>query len=184
MDLDDVLEPWSKFRPTGFDVAGLYLGHDGEYQDWLVGPCGQTRDSGVLDKSNFSALLKALAEVDPAANDYQIFRMGHWGPGWYEVVLVRPGSAAAKVAAETACALADYPVLDDEDYSERENEAVAEDWDWLDYRDRIKMLQKEARRNNFPAHVFLRARFTWEEMINRYTYDDVMAALFERLSEH
>ncbi len=116
------MQTYSKFRPTSCDPAGLNLD---DQQDWLVLPCSRNRDSGPLDESNFACTLKSLGgECD----DVQVHRFGHWACGWFEIIIVRPDSAAATEAEEIETALSDYPVLDDSDYSEREQAAANETW--------------------------------------------------------
>jgi hypothetical protein len=111
------MRTYAEFRPTAFDCAGLALE---DRQGWLVAPCGHNRDSTLLAESNWAAQEKALPEGD----DVEVHRFGHWANGWFELTIVRPGSAAAKEAVEIESALANYPVLSDEDYSAREFEAT------------------------------------------------------------
>jgi hypothetical protein len=73
----------------------------------------------ILDESNHAAILEILKEADPSGDDYVIRKHGHWATP-YEMVLVKPGSEAFKAMDRTIAALADYPVLNEEDFSERE----------------------------------------------------------------
>jgi hypothetical protein len=116
---------YREFRPTAFDARGLGLD---DRQDWLVLPVSRTRDSGPLDESNFATAEKTLAEIDPDGNDHESHRFGHWGPGWFEILIVRPGSPCAKEGEAIENALDDYPALNDLDHSEREQEAANEVW--------------------------------------------------------
>ena len=129
------MQTYREFRPTGFDVAGL--GCD-DRQDWLVGPCSITRDSGILDLSNWHSMIATFEDIDPNGEDHEAHSFGHWACGWFEIVLIRPDSAVAQSAKEIESALADYPVLSDDDYSEREYNAVIEAWEGLDLHDRIR----------------------------------------------
>lgn len=115
------MEQYSKFAPTGVDPKGLGLE---DRQDWYVAPCSITRDSGLRDESNFKTLVKILEEADPEGEDYEIHRFGHWGPGWFEIILVRPDTKCYEEAESCECALADYPLLNDSDYSERQYDAT------------------------------------------------------------
>ena len=117
------MEKYRDFRPTAFDARGL--GCD-DQQDWLVCPCSRTRDSGTLEISNWEAMLACLEEVDPDGEDFDIHRFGHWGPGWFKIVLVRPGSAAHAEAERIENHLTNYPLLDDERYSQLEYEELSE----------------------------------------------------------
>jgi hypothetical protein len=94
-------------RETGWDLP------DG----WAIGPVGQHRDSDALEQSNFAAALRAMGGE---GDDVAAVRFRHWAFGWVEEISFRMGSEAAEVAHVLAVALDDYPVLDDEDYAERE----------------------------------------------------------------
>jgi hypothetical protein len=135
------METYSKFRPTAFDQAGAFLDDDRQY--WLVGPCSVTRDSGPFEESNWESMLSLLRDLgdDAALEDWEIHRFGHWGPGWFEIVIARPDSVAARLLADLECALADYPVIDDTDLSEREQEEADRVWrDCYNVRERINYI--------------------------------------------
>ena len=113
-------------RPTAFDhTLGAFSAFE-DRGDWLVCPCSRTRDSGPLEESNWHVQIENLRKIDNAGNDHETHRIGHWGPGWYEIAIVRPGSACHLEAQELTCALADHPVLSDEDYSAREWDAAVD----------------------------------------------------------
>ena len=114
------MQRYKEFRPTGFDCKGLALD---DRQEWFVLPCGRNRDSGCLDESNFACALKSLGGE---SDDVEVHRFGHWACGWFEIIIVRPESAAEKEARDIEAALADYVVLDESDFSEREYEAANE----------------------------------------------------------
>lgn len=116
------MEKYSEFRPTCFDSAGAFLD---DRQDWLVCPVSRTRDSGPFNESNFEAALKILGGE---SEEVEVHRFGHWGPGWFEIIIVAPGSEAAKKAEEIEASLENYPVLDDEDLSRREYDGFLESW--------------------------------------------------------
>jgi hypothetical protein len=120
------LPRYADWAPTGFDTPGLNrydLNCDGDDRsDWRVLPVMQTRDSGPLELSNFAAALEALGGEGPAV---EVHRFGHWGPGWYEIIIVDPeDETVVEVAGGIACRLKDYPLLDEEDCSRREYEAA------------------------------------------------------------
>lgn len=121
-----MLIEYRDWSPTPLDVAGAFL--DDDRSDWLVAPCVLTRDSDALAESNFEQQALALAAVDPDALDREVYTFGHWGPGLVEIILVRPGSTAATAAESLASRLADYPVLDEEDYTRREWEQYTAAW--------------------------------------------------------
>lgn len=114
---------YSQFRPTCFDCKGLGLP---DQQDWLVAPVSHNRDSEPLSESNFAVFLKALGGE---SDNVQVHRFGHWGPGWFEIILINPNCAdLVKQAEDMETALADYPVLDEMDFSEREQNEADEIW--------------------------------------------------------
>lgn len=131
------MQKYSEFRPTAFDCRGLGLPDN---QDWLVLPCSRTRDSGELDQSNFDTALKMLGGE---SNTVQVCRFGHWGPGWFEIIIVKPGSVAETTANEIEASLADYPVLDETDFSNREWESYQEGWQNYARRDFIRGLSRK-----------------------------------------
>lgn len=76
----------------------------------------RTRDSDALDESNFRT---ALAMLGGESDTVEVHRFGHWGPGWFEVILVAPGSEAQRLAEHIEDSLQEYPILDEHDYSNR-----------------------------------------------------------------
>ena len=157
-DPTEILERYSDFRPTGFDSRGLRadsMGHDGGARgDWFVVPVTRTRDSGPLADSNFERTAAALQAANDPEDSYEVHRFGHWGPGWFEIIIVRPDSKAAQEAAEIACALSDYPVLDEEDFSRREWEAAQETWSYMGLRDRVEAFHRASKYDRERANVF------------------------------
>jgi hypothetical protein len=117
------VQAYSEYKPTEFDTAGLGLE---DRQAWLVVPVGQNRDSGPIPQSNFAA---ALARLGGESDTVEVHRFSHWGPGWFELILVDPASPQAVEAHAIEAALESYPLLDEDDLSEREHEAEGEDWE-------------------------------------------------------
>ena len=148
--------PYSNYQPTGFDVRGLNLP---DRQDWLVAPCGVNRDSDVLTRSNWRVQARELDKLDPKGEDHEAHRFGHWACGWFELVLLRPGSVCATEAQGWEDALSDYPILDESDFSDLEWQEAHEVWQHLRYRERSALLAKHglerrlARRAYPPADL-------------------------------
>ena len=146
------MQTYSSFQPTGFDAKGLHA-DSLDIGSWLVLPCSQTRDSGTLDRSNFAC---ALNELGGESDDVQVHRFGHWGPGWFELILVRPDSPAAAIAEEIEASLENYPVLSDDHHSELEYTEACENWQRMSIGDRVHACQKfdvcvfAARRDEIP----------------------------------
>lgn len=95
------------------------------FYDYYVGP-GQHRDSDVLVRSNFASILRDLGgESDTVL----VIRAGHWAVGWVEFIAIhKDDDTALELADEIAGALEDYPVHDEEHFSELEAEEALQVW--------------------------------------------------------
>ncbi len=90
----------------------------------------ENRDSGLLDQSNAAAIdgaMEPLTEADDP--DVVAEHHHHWACGWvdgYSIRVHRDGQITEAFKAYHALAerLADYPLLDEEEYSNREYEAT------------------------------------------------------------
>lgn len=116
------------------------------YADWVVAPCGRHRESDCLSESNFAVALKTLGgESDTVA----VLRFGHWAVGWSEIIVAHPSHGAA--VAEMTAALDGYPVLDDTDFSEREQQAADDVWKGcFNNSERLEYIRKH--RSQFEFH--------------------------------
>ena len=147
------MQTYAEFSPTSFDRKGAFLD---DRQDWLVLPVGRTRDSGTLAMSNFEAAEKLLSKTDTEGETWETHRFGHWGPVWFEIIIVKPDTEAERVGKEIECALDNYPILDENDHSERDYEAACQAWENTDKRERIHICAKHdisiftSRRNTIP----------------------------------
>lgn len=168
MNASEYLETWK--HPDcygGFSPDG----------DYLI--LSRHRDSQLLDESNWDVACKSLnAEAYDGGREgfatrptVYHWRAGHWAVGWIECLMVRADAPdnVLNEAGEIVCSLADYPVLSDDDYSEREYAAICDYWGRLPVADRVHELQRAglcifaARRDALP--------------------EDPAGALFERLRE-
>lgn len=131
---------YKDFAPTAFDSKGAFL--EDEQQTWFVAPVSITRDTPDHDYglSNWHTVIKELEVLDPNGNDYQVHRFGHWGPGWFEIIVARPQSKACTYLDTIEQQLEYYPILDENDYSEREFMAACDSWKWLDLKDRVQAI--------------------------------------------
>jgi hypothetical protein len=141
------MRTYGEFRPTGFDQAGLGLD---DRQDWLVAPVGTNRDADVVTRSNWEVVTADIREAGAEAQE--IHRFGHWGPGWFEICLVRPGSGAAECARDWEAALADYPVASDDHLSELAMQEANEAWQHERTRDRLEYIRRN--RSEFEFRCF------------------------------
>ena len=152
------LQTYGSFQPTGFDFRGMGLP---DQQDWLVGPVSITRDSGTLARSNWTVVLADFVmEPDDCANEsgtVEVHRFGHWGPGWYEIILIDPTDETnVGKATEWAATLAGYPVACEHHHSNLEHTDAHESWGRMNMAGRIEVCQRyrvsvfAARREDVP----------------------------------
>ena len=117
----------------------------------------QTRDSNALERSNFDCAVKALEEISPEhdgelswggdtgeVEPWTVVREGHWACGWVEWIAIHKNAAKhLECAAEIACALEDYPVVNEEHFSEVETMEAEQVWrDCYDAKDRVKFMRE------------------------------------------
>ena len=158
------------------------------WHGWFVG-LSRTRDSDALTRSNFECFLKALRELPEvlvndsknaeqsyrteredwsAVNSVFIVHESHWACGWVDWIAIHPSNEAAlKLADEMLCSLEDYPVLDEDHFSELEADEIYDWWAMEPLRYRINICRDCgesicAARNNEPTgKVFDWLRDTW-----------------------
>lgn len=97
-----------------------------EWSDYYGAGVGQSRDSDCLEQSNFAVMLAALGgETETVA----VVRESHWAVGWVEWIAIHEADTAALKIADGQCErLTNYPILDEDDFGEREFEAQCETW--------------------------------------------------------
>jgi hypothetical protein len=105
------------------------------------------RDSDDLTESNFAT---ALAMLGGESASVRVIRESHWAVGWLETILIAATDIeSVRIGNEIAASLADYPVLDESDWSERETASADTIWrDCYDWRDRIAYIRKH--RDSWP----------------------------------
>lgn len=97
-----------------------------EWREYYSAGVGQSRDSDCLEQSNFSAMLRDLGGESETVI---VVRENHWAVGWVEWIAIHETDAPAlAVAAENVSRLRDYPILDEDDYSEREWQEAERVW--------------------------------------------------------
>lgn len=110
-------------KSNSFDGFSNYGGPtEEEWCDFVV-LIGQNRDSDILTQSNFRC---ALERLGGESKNVVVNRFGHWACGWIELILVNPNSKKIQKAYDIYKSLQKYPVLDDGDFSEAENEYRSE----------------------------------------------------------
>jgi hypothetical protein len=88
-----------------------------EPSGFMSGGFGQHRDSNPLEVSNFEAARKVYADagVEARADSFN-----HWAVGWVEELIVPITRASVATLEGLRERIESYPVLDDEDFSQRE----------------------------------------------------------------
>ena len=119
---------------------------------------GQHRDSDMLTRSNFERGLELIGGEDQDA--VLVVRASHWAVGWVEFIAIHKSNAAAlERADEIAGGLEDYPIVDEEHYSNMEWEEACDYWEQASIRDRIELCHSAgesifaARRDTFTGDV-------------------------------
>ena len=131
------MQPYREYRPTGFDAAGLNLN---DRQGWFVLGLSITRDSGPHDLSNWHT---AIDELGGESDDVEIHNFGHWACGWFDIILIRPGSKAESIGYDIERSLEDYPLLDEDDASDREYAEYYESWELWACHDFRRMITRK-----------------------------------------
>ena len=110
-------------NPSGLDSMDNYMGETefGALEVLMT----RSRDSDLLTESNWDSALKSLGGE---SDNVVIHRFGHWACGWWEALCVKPGTEQYITAQNIESSLADYPVLDEDDWSERETAEADKVW--------------------------------------------------------
>lgn len=133
-------------NPSGFDSMSNYAGEIPD-ENWYV-VLTRTRDADVLSESNFET---ALTQLDGESDDVQIFRFGHWACGYWEALCVNSSNNNKfKIASEIYESIQNYPVLNEDDFSEREQVKASEIWlNCYNKQDRIDYIRKHKSQFDF-----------------------------------
>ena len=115
------MKRYRDWRPTALDCPGLAGDAEGIADWWVL--LLRSRDSGCLDESNFAA---ALDRLGGESETVQVHRFGHWACGWFEVLLASP--EREEDARAILDRLDEHPVLDEDDFARREDDAAFETW--------------------------------------------------------
>lgn len=124
------LEKWNELDPATGTIN--YIGKD--FSDYFVFPIIKTRDCDFLTESNFEILSKEMLplskELDNEEESVFVARMNHWACGFYEILLIHESDTKAlDKAKKLVKELNDYPVLDEQDYSDKQNDYVSKQWE-------------------------------------------------------
>ena len=86
---------------------------------------GRSRDSGLLETSNWEVGQTEFKQFD---SGWEVFGFNHWACGWIDELMVHEDAPEAVLilAANIHGQLEAYPILDEEDHSNREYKAAEE----------------------------------------------------------
>lgn len=139
---------------------GNYVG--AQWPDYYGAGFGQSRDSDCLDESNFAHVLAELKKLPPFAysapdcdNEIEsrfVVRENHWAVGWVEWIAIHEADEAALRACEALRERYEaYPILNEDDFSNREMEAANTVWrDCYSQAERVKYVREH--RGQFEFH--------------------------------
>lgn len=124
---------------NSIDNYSNFIGDIEDIKDFFVF-LSQSRDSDPLERSNFKSALKALGGESKTV---QVHRFGHWGCGWYEVILIDPTNVdAINEAEEIINSLEDYPVVDEDGYSASQNDEINDYWDGMSMSEKVQLCEE------------------------------------------
>lgn len=125
----------------------------GERGHWLIAAAVH-RDSDTLSRSNWISFGKALEAMAPVTQGWIIERFHHWAVGWIDYLIIDPSCTALVAEAERLRAsLEDYPVLDEEHWSQLEDDEAQTIWrDCFRDQERVKYIREH--RNQFEFRDF------------------------------
>lgn len=116
-------------RPDSF----AYYGELDMFGTWGFAPFGTHRDANLLEESNWETISEDLCARFP--DSFEVVHTSHWLVGWYDHLAVRLSDhAAVDACIAWAEKLENYPVADEDDWSQRESEQAQEAYDnWARY---------------------------------------------------
>ncbi len=155
---------WYDYYPLAGQSRDSDALEQSNFRSWLALLNAQAAKLGCAEIPNPDFGLEADAQgYGPAGNlvcdetipAWTVERSSHWAVGWVETLLIHRNAhpELLALADSTLEKLEGYPVLDESDYSELEQEQAAEVWRTC-YRidDRIKYIR--AHRSQFEFHDF------------------------------
>ena len=124
-----------------------------EYPEYFVF-LGRHRDSDLLTESNFE---KGLEKIGGESETVLVIRDYHWAVGWIENIYIHESDEnALKLADEISKGLKDYPVVDEDDWSERESKEADRVWkDNYNVEERIEYIRQNDSQFDFHDYADL-----------------------------
>lgn len=98
-----------------------YYCYHGDRPEWLIAWTYAPNVASCLDDSNWATVLKAMADHGAENDDWAVENIGHWATPLQQCI-VRPDGPCVAVALDLRSRYADYPALDEDDWSDREHD--------------------------------------------------------------
>ena len=122
-----------------------------EWPEYFGSGCGQSRASDCLERSNFKCMLQALGGESETV---LVVRESHWAVGWIEWIAIHQSNEKAlQIADDIQAGLFDYPVINEDAWSEMEHEEANEVWTNC-YSDKERVAYIRDNRSQFEFHDY------------------------------
>lgn len=123
---------------------------------------GQNRGSDCLTRSNFMKGLEMIGgeagEDDDGISEVAVVRERHWACGWVEWIAIHQDNyTALEIADRIAKDLENYPVIDEDHFSEMEMEEANEIW--------LKCHSPEERIKYMRDHQYQFERYSFTDLL-------------------
>lgn len=121
----------------------------------------RTRNSDALTESNFMCGLKAIGGESETV---KVVCENHWAVGWVEWIAIdKSDENALRLADGIMEQLGDYPVLDEEDFSNREQETAEHIWsNCFNERERLAYIRRNRDQFEFSSFTDMIAQVRGE----------------------
>ncbi len=117
---------------------------------------GQSRDSDSLERSNFACMLR---ELGGESDTVTVVRESHWAVGWIEWIAIhQDDSRALEIADKIRADLDDYPVINEDHWSELEYSEMEDYWAGMSTRERADYIMGEVKRYHWLKPSLMRFR--------------------------
>jgi hypothetical protein len=115
------------YEPKNLKLWAMPSSYFGEvWPGYYSSGVGQSRDSDALERSNFIQMVQALGGKTETVI---VVRESHWAVGWVEWIAIHHDDGKAlEIADGIQDRLADYPVINEDHWSELEQEDADLTW--------------------------------------------------------
>jgi hypothetical protein len=151
-----------QMRLKKWALPQCYVGE--HWDDYYSAGVGRSRDSEPLEESNFAVTLRKLGGESETVI---VVRENHWAVGWVEWIAIHENDVGAlAIAGQLAERREDYSVLDESDWSEREDEACRQVWEeCLNQGERVHYLRSHSYTGGF-SDLLKAVRGSWYHAAN------------------